>query len=92
MSNGHVNHVDHVRGRRFFSSLLYTTFNIADLNVCIAFKFYRLWATRPCIHHMFRHLTKRLIFGRTGHAGTVVVCSNLERSWASWRKEEEVTI
>ena len=35
-------------------------------------EFHQLWATRPCIYHIFRHLTKWLIFCRTGHAGTVV--------------------
>ena len=31
---------------------------------------HQLWAVRPCIYHIFRHLAKWFIFCRTGHAGT----------------------
>ena len=36
----------------------YTTFSIATLGMCIACEFHQLWAVRPCIYHIFRHLTK----------------------------------
>ena len=49
----------------------YTSFNIATLDVCTACEFHQLWAVRPCIYHIFQHLTKWLIFCRNGHAGTV---------------------
>ena len=45
---------------------------IATLGMCIACEFHQLWAARPCIYHIFRHLTKWLIFCRTGHACTVI--------------------
>ena len=40
--------------------------------MCIACEFHQLWTARPCIYHIFRYLTKWLIFCRTGHACTVI--------------------
>ena len=57
---------------QLYSNSCYTTFNIATLGMCIACEFHQLWTMRPCIYHIFRHLTKWLIGGRTGHTGTVV--------------------
>ena len=59
---------------QLYSNSCYTTFSIATLGMCIACEFHQLWAMRPCIYHIFRHLTKWLIFCRTGHACTV--CAN----------------
>ena len=36
----------------------YTTFSVATLGMCIACEFHQLWAMRPCIYHIFWHLTK----------------------------------
>ena len=58
--------------RQLYSNSCYTTFCIATLGMCIACEFHQLWAVRPCIYHLFRHLTKWLILCRTGHACTVI--------------------
>ena len=59
-----------------YSNSCYTTFSIATLGMCIACEVNQLWAVRPCIYHIFRHLTKWLIFCRTGHAITVYTDTN----------------
>ena len=43
---------------QLYSNSCYTTFNVATLGMCIACEFHQLWAVRPCIYHIFRHLTK----------------------------------
>ena len=53
---------------QLYSNSCYTTFSIATLGMCIACEFHQLWAVRPCIYHIFQHLTKWLIFCRTRHA------------------------
>ena len=57
---------------QLYSNSCYTTFSVVTLGMCIACEFHQLWAVRPCIYHIFRHLTKWLIFCRTGHVGTLV--------------------
>ena len=44
---------------QLYSNSCYTTFSIvATLGMCIACEFHQLWTVRPCIYHIFRHLTK----------------------------------
>ena len=43
---------------QLYSNSCYTTFSIATLGMCIACEFHQLWAVRPCIYHIFRHLIK----------------------------------
>ena len=57
---------------QLYSNSCYTSFSIATLGMCIACEFHQLWAVRPCIYHKFWHLTKRFIFCRIGHAGTLM--------------------
>ena len=57
---------------QLYSNSCYTTFRIATLGMCIACEFHQLWAVRPCIYHIIRHLIKWLIFYRIGHADTVL--------------------
>ena len=45
-----------------YSNSCYTTFSIAALGMCIACEFQQLWAMRPWLYHIFRHLTKWLVF------------------------------
>ena len=54
-----------------YSNSCYTTFSIATLGSCIACEFHQLWAVRPCIYQIFRHLTKWLTLCRIVHACTV---------------------
>ena len=56
---------------QLYSNSCYTTSSIATLGMCIACEFHQLWVVRPCIYHIFRHLTIWLIFCRIGHACTV---------------------
>ena len=46
---------------RLYSNNCYRTFSIATLGMCITCKFHQFWAVRPCIYHIFGHLTKWLI-------------------------------
>ena len=57
---------------QLYSNSCYTNFNNATLGMCIACEFHHIWTTRPCIYHIFQHLTKWFIFCRTDHACTVV--------------------
>ena len=43
---------------QLYSNSCYTTSNIATLGMCIACEFHQLWVVRPCIYHIFWHLTK----------------------------------
>ena len=43
---------------QLYSNSCYTTFSIATLGMCITCEFHQLWAVRPCIYHIFWHLTK----------------------------------
>ena len=56
---------------QLYSNSCFTTFSIATLGMCIACEFHQLWAVRPCIYHIFQHLTKWLMFCLTGHASKV---------------------
>ena len=59
---------------QLYSNSCYTNFSIATLGMCIVCELHQLWAVRPRIYHIFRHLTKRLIFSRTGRASSVSTC------------------
>ena len=50
---------------QLYSNSCYTTFSITTLGMCIACEFHQLGTARPCIYHIFQHLTKWLIFCRT---------------------------
>ena len=65
---------------QLYSYSCYISFNIASLDMCIACEFHQLWAVKPCIYHIFRHLTKWLVFLRNGHASTVLTCVNVEKA------------
>ena len=45
-------------GAVVYSNRLLYNFTIATLGMCIACEFHQLWAMRPCIYHIFWHLTK----------------------------------
>ena len=47
---------------QLYSNSCYTTFSIATLGMCIACGFHQLWTVKPCIYHIFWHLTEWLIF------------------------------
>ena len=72
---------------QLYSNSCYTTLSIATLGMCIACESHQLWAVRPCIYHIFRHLAKWLIFCRTGHANTVQwrVCDHTTWFWRCLR-------
>ena len=61
---------------QLYNNSCYTNFTIATLGMCIACEFHQLWAVRPCVHHIFWHLTKWLIFSRIGHA-CMILCWSL---------------
>ena len=72
---------------QLYSNSCYTTFNIATLGMWIACEFHQLWIVRLCIYHKFRHLTKRLIFCRTGHARTVTIRLLEANTWDDHRSK-----